>query len=1641
MPPKKSALGRFTAAARRLRSARQSNAAEAGTSHGTEEADNTGSSAQARSSASAVEEQAQKRSLRPPTRSSTSAAGASTSDGTGGTQFPLRAANWEERRREQKRQQTAEARRNETTVQTQQRQERNRDQTAEARRNETTVQTQQRQERDRDQTAEARRNETTVQTQQRQERDRDQTAEARRNETTVQTQQRQERDRDQTAEARRNETTGEAGVRREDDRRRHRERTAAYRFIEQDVAHDESEQAIGPPPWALSFALNYDPTFVYSSHPKLAIERMSKKCQHCNALRWANETPGMCCSNGKVRLTPLNENLPDYLRHLLLGNSEESDHFLSNIRRYNSCFQFTSFGAERIVEEPGFMPTFKVQGQVYHLVGSLLPLQGEEPKFLQIYFMGDSHEEVERRCRIAPGVRPNIVFELQEIMHAHNKYVRDFKTAMERLPPNVEELRVVIHATKTPAGQHERRFNAPVVDDVAIQIVGQQFEKRDIVLELRSSQLTRISEMHRGYDALQYPLIFWEGEDGYHFDIRQTDIRTGNPSATKKVSAMDFYAYRLMVREGSFNCILRCRKLLLQFAVDMYAKIECERLNFIRFNQKKLRVEEYIHLRDAIAGERNPNEIGQMVILPSSFTGGPRYMHERTQDAMTYVRKYGRPDLFITFTCNSAWNELKSELMPGQQSQDRHDLVARVFQLKLKQLMEFITKGAIFGPTRCDMYTIEWQKRGLPHAHILIWLRNRIRPNQIDSVIRAEIPDPDEDPQLYQIVTRQMIHGPCGRLKPDSPCMVDGRCSKKFPKALLRETVTGEDGYPLYRRRSPEDGGFTFPIILRANGQTEEVNLDNRWVVPYCPLLSKVFNAHINVEYCNSVKSIKYICKYVNKGSDQAVFGLERQGAERDEVARYESGRYISSNEAMWRIFGFSIHERHPTVVHLSVHLENGQRVYFTEQNMMQRGQRPPDTTLTAFFKLCAEDAFARTLLYHQVPTYYTWNASSKSWKRRVQGAAVPGHPGMRQTDALSRVYTVHPNHRECFYLRMLLHNVVGPLSFQHIKTVEGQICLTYQEACHRMGLLEDDAQWRSTMQEASVVRSAGQMRDLFAILIATCGLSNPLQLWEDFKEDMAEDILHRARQLLQEQELPFTEAVFNEALLRIEDKVLELTDRPLHIFGLPTPARHQQENLSREMLRETSFDREQLRQFIEENEPRLLPEQAEAYQEVLRRVNDNLGGILFLDAPGGTGKTFLINLLLSKVRHGGDIAIAVASSGIAATLLPGGRTAHSALKLPLDLSRVENPLCNIKKNSGTARVLQACKLIVWDECTMSHKLAFEALNLTLKDLRSNNQLMGGVTLLLSGDFRQTLPVIPRGTPADEINACLKSSHLWPSVEKLHLRTNMRAAVYGDETAHQFSINLLRIGDGQLEVSPEDGLSPIAAFGTIVSSVQELKAKVYLNLSHRFSDINWLSERAILCPRNDAANGINSQLLNELPGNTTSYKSIDTTMTDDNAVEFPIEFLNSLEPPGTPSHNLQLKVGAPIMLLRNLNAPKLCNGTRLIVKQLFPNVIEATIVTGSGKGQSVFIPRIPIIPSDLPFQFKRVQFPVKVCFAMTINKAQGQSLKVAGINLESPCFSHGQLYVACSRVGTPAGLFILAPRGRTRNLVYPQALR
>lgn len=255
----------------------------------------------------------------------------------------------------------------------------------------------------------------------------------------------------------------------------------------------------------------------------------------------------------------------------------------------------------------------------------------------------------------------------------------------------------------------------------------------------------------------------------------------------------------------------------------------------------------------------------------------------------------------------------------------------------------------------------------------------------------------------------------------------------------------------------------------------------------------------------------------------------------------------------------------------------------------------------------------------------------------------------------------------------------------------------------------------------------------------------------------------------------------------------------------------------------------------------------------------------------------------------------------------------------------------------------------------------------------------------------------------------------------------MRCKTTHRASATEFSRQLLALGNGQISIDVLTGLISFPTnFCKFTSSKEELITKVFPSIEINYNNLDWMSERAILAARNKDNDSLNFTIQSKIVRELRSYKSVDSTTNENEAAYYPTEFLNSLDVPGTSPQNLQLKVGSIIIMLRNLNPPKLCNGSRLSVKKLMKNVIQSTIIKGNFKGEEVLIPRIPIIPTDLSFhsfQFKRIQFLVRLAFAMTINKSQGQSLEVGGINLEFSCFPHGQLYVASSRVGKPSSLF------------------
>ena len=719
---------------------------------------------------------------------------------------------------------------------------------------------------------------------------------------------------------------------------------------------------------------------------------MEYMCGKCDALMFRDEQHryiskesnalcfSLCCSYGHVKAPPVSEP-PLLLRTLLSGNSSDSRHFIQNIRAYNSAFAFASMtltGSQ--YEFQGRGPyCFRINGQIYHTISQLLPEAGHDAKFSQIYLY-DAAAEVNARINLFNSLHGKIMQNLQDMVNRVNPYAALYHGVRDLLhdDPTTD---VTLVLKTSGDGIDNRRYNVPTGTDIAMVIPveneNQPLNKNIVIYKNRQnhpakSSLMTIDDKNPMYDPLLYVLMFPFGDKGW--ELKSTG------------TCLQYYGYRLMIRSGAtFNIIHRMGRLFQQYIVDMYSKVEAARLAYIRFNQTKLRAEVYKGLSDAIResdGNVDGSRLGKRVILPSSFTGSAHYQHQLYQDAMAIVRHYGKPDLFITFTCNPQWPEITKCLFQNQTSADRPDIVARVFKLKLKSLLHdiYYAKQPIFGKMCAIIYVIEWQKQGPPHAHILAICDNISKPHttkDYDSIVSAEIPHAHSHPKLHAVVTKFMMHGPCGTANPKSPCMIDGQCSKRFPKEYVKETYAGSDGYPHYRRRNTG-------LSVNKSG----VPLDNKYVVPYNPYLSKKYNAHINVEICSSIQSCKYLYKYVYKGPDMASVGIDTED-KGDEIKRFVNSRFITASECMWRFFTFDVHGRDPSIQRLAVHEHNKQSVIFKENNVVQALEKVNRTTLLAWFQLNHRLASARKFKYHEIPEHFVWNTRLCQWTERKRGRCI----------------------------------------------------------------------------------------------------------------------------------------------------------------------------------------------------------------------------------------------------------------------------------------------------------------------------------------------------------------------------------------------------------------------------------------------------------------------------------------------------------------------------------------------------------------------------------------------------------------------------------------------------------------------------
>ena len=1424
-----------------------------------------------------------------------------------------------------------------------------------------------------------------------------------------------------------------------------------------------------------------------ASLPKPAVTRhslgeMNVTCSFCNALGFRCENKGtnlsphfgrQCCKQGTSKFESY-PYLPDELMELYEGNSIKAKYFRKHIRYFNSGMAMASLtaGHDATVRGNGPPGAYRISGIMYRRIGAITSYEGcNNPKFVQTYFYSSDQQSLLRSTRAGhqeqarqqdsysrneeaaisnneSGIQEytmelEIFDSLRKVLveDCHNTFLTSFYTVNEFIQHNglnPEEIEIeLVEPTDLPySGYHEGRLHLPEAPEVAILIDPDfhQASVRPFLCTMRNARgdaenHTKIFPVHhRSYIPMAYPLLFPYGTHGWGCYTKNIN--------NKDAKHLEFLRYHLMMRADHQNFIFVAEALLQQLLVDEYERAEFARLRWYILNQKKVKAEKYgrlVKLRSL--GVRSGN-MGQNVILPATSTGSDRWYSKQYRNAMALVRVLGKPTLFLTCTLDTGCMEVKMYLKNGQQCYDRPDVLNRVFHAKYTDIIKDITKNEIFGKCNGYVSSVEFQKRGAPHVHIIFWLDNfHMTPHNIDNIVSAEIPIMgavgSEERRLYDLVMDKMVHGPCGcGFNTRLACRKSNisECSKKFPKAFNSTTIVMDDKYPLYRRRAPDDssgGGNVGYKFVRG----QRVQVDNRWVVPYSPFLLLKYGCHCNLEICNSIRSVKYLFKYQMKGCDMITVRLPNGNEIRDEVKEYRHKRYISPTYAHWRIQEFDLVRMLPGIVRLVVHDLGEHEVYFEpNMNAVQHEVNNSSTTmLTEYFEANScpiRGPIARTLLYEDFPTKFAWKSNLKTWKLRERNIKLYG-----------RMDNIHPSSVEVFHLRLLLKHRRGMISFQDIRSVDGTDMGSYKAAAIALNLCQNDQNYIDCLEDAVVFAMPSSLRQLYSTILIHCFPSDPRSLLLHFRMELMEDFILKRRQhmLMGIDEDTINNLSYNDLLCDIRLRIVDAGFTLLE-FGLDEP----DEALLQSFVTNDEDDHAFLHTYYETNRSKLTNDQERIFNIIARHIDESSGGLYTIDAPGGCGKTFLCNILLAYTRIQNKIAIATALSGIAATLMRNGTTFHRRFGAPCNCTMESTS--SIKLGSEEAEQIQKASVIFIDEVSMMNRELLNFLDRFLRSVTNTDKPMGGKLVILMHDFRQLLPVVQRGSRGDIVRSSVIFSDVWKEFTPLQLTKNMRVEILRisedfvqSQLLDMHSKWLLSIGEGTLDYAISDTTIFEIPHGMSCNSLEELEDKVFSDLHLHYLNPEYLRDRAIMSCTNDVIQMCNQRIVSRLPGENLICESTYRFVNDDDNLRHDTGSLACINPSGLPPHVLHLKVGTCIILIRNLNIKEgHCNGTRYIILELTNRCIHARKLNATGDGNdNIFIPRIPLHSneSDYPVPFIRMQFPVLVAYYLTISRAQGQTFKKAGMYLPKNVFSHGHMYVGLSRCGDPNGLHIFADQG------------
>jgi hypothetical protein len=810
---------------------------------------------------------------------------------------------------------------------------------------------------------------------------------------------------------------------------------------------------------------------------------------------------------------------------------------------------------------------------------------------------------------------------------------------------------------------------------------------------------TKLPQHVMVYDKLVYPLIFWDGHGGCGA-VEQDQWRGATLLIRKSLISLvlqprDHFIHSLATLREEFICAVAGR--LANIRVKFLA--QAQHRQFSREDE----------IRGDL-GDSNLKEYGLRTFIPSSLTDSNEYWKEVATKCFTISTQFGAPTFFLTFTMNPYWADFQALKRSDGQYSDS-SMAALVFKSKIFALMKFIRSRKILGTVSAFVWRIEYQRRGLPHAHVLFWSDyNTADVGAVEEVVNVHFPkdSPFLGDQELVLDFRNLIK--TYQLHTHSP-----RC----------RTATGacRYGYPHPAHEKSTIVGHSY-VFARSEGEEN--------IVPHNPEILAAFRCHHCLEVIHSDQCIGYVLKYCSKNSDDGEVSLNhvlyegRPVRPGEKLEHFAATRISSACECFAGICGFWRHHIKPAVEVLNIHLEGQKIVWACDQRDAEMKIDLP-SRLERYFGRPNDEKYDN-LTYTDY--YSQYNVVSRPGRNMDEDVCIPTHfVSMRKSPIICVLNSVRIHNTELFALRLLLR-LYPARSWEELRARDGVLFDSHAEMVKYLGLVQNtDDEARIALNDALAMnRPPSEIRFLFAQVAPYVADTSVLEqeFWPHFFDagDTDESVRVTLHRLFQ------------------ADDYLGVDQFPVEDSG--------------------------------PNWSHLTGEQRHVAGRIFEGVVNNTGQLFFLQGSAGTGKTWTVRVLTAELRRQGKKCLITGTTGIAAVQYAGGTTVHSLFKLGIDEMRGGEFRSNIGRGSFHAEYLLSADLIIIDEVSMLTPWVANRVSLTLKSISDDSTSdFGGMKILFVGDLLQLPPVI-QGFSSPMVNRLIVRISCWHAVQKFCLWTPIR---------------------------------------------------------------------------------------------------------------------------------------------------------------------------------------------------------------------------------------------------------------------------